>query len=80
MVSFKLQRKDGQTSRLDFVELCGSEQAVAEDRMYQGQSTKEYVTSSFNTLSSLLVRAILGKVQKSPSNSLAEALSATINS
>lgn len=77
LVSFYLQKKHGPISRLDFIELCGSEQAVAEDRLYSNQSTKDFVTTSFNALSSLLVRAVLGK--PSSPNLLGETLADTVN-
>jgi hypothetical protein len=46
-------------SKLNFVELCGSEQAVAADSYFGGESIKEFVTRSFNSLSSIVVRAAL---------------------
>ena len=51
-------------SRIDFVELCGSEQAIASDTQFKGESVKDFITRSFNSLSSGLVRAALNKKPK----------------
>lgn len=45
-------RKLMEISHLNFVELAGSEQAVAEEKFHLNQSVKQFVTKSFNSLSS----------------------------
>lgn len=50
-----------EVAKLNFVELCGSEQAVAEDSYYQSQSVRSFVTKSFNGLSSLILKSALKK-------------------
>ena len=62
-VYFDLKSKQPE-SRLDFVELCGSEQAVSNDSLFKGESVKDFVTRSFNSLSSSLVRSALNKKSK----------------
>ena len=45
-------KKMTEISNLNFVELSGSEQAVAEEKFYKDVSIKNFVTKSFNSLSS----------------------------
>ena len=45
-------KKMVEISSLNFVELSGSEQAVAEERFYKDASVRTFVTRSFNGLSS----------------------------
>jgi hypothetical protein len=55
-------RKLQEISTLNFVELPGSEQAVAEDRFFMAEaSVKQFITRSFNGLSQQLLRAALRK-------------------
>jgi len=57
-----LRRSSGRVqeiSKLNFVELAGSEQAVAEETFHKDTSVKHFVTTSFNSLSSRIVRAAL---------------------
>lgn len=54
-------RKMAEISHINFVELSGSEQAVAEEKFYQDASVRNFVTKSFNSLSSQLLRAALKK-------------------
>ena len=63
-VYFDLKNKKQSESRLDFIELCGSEQAVSHDSVFKGESVKDFVTRSFNSLSSSLVRSALNKKSK----------------
>ena len=62
-------------SRLDFLELCGSEQAVAPDSTFKNESVKDFITRSFNSLSSGLVRAALNKQPKPQESKLIDLLS-----
>ena len=48
-------------SNLNFVELSGSEQAVAEEHVYKESSIRNFVTRSFNGLSSHMVKSALKK-------------------
>eukprot|EP00347_Sterkiella_histriomuscorum_P021720 403333001 len=48
-------------SKLNFVELCGSEQAVAEETNIRHQSIRQFVTKSFNGLSSQILKSALKK-------------------
>ena len=72
VISFTLmkrthQKKFKEISQMNFVELSGSEQAVANDcEMLADQSLKQFVTKSFNSISSQLMRTALRK----PSSSL----------
>ena len=54
-------RRMTEISHLNFVELSGSEQAVAEEKFYKDSSVRNFVTRSFNALSSLLLRSALKK-------------------
>jgi hypothetical protein len=45
-------KKLQEVSHLNFVELSGSEQAVAEEKFFMNSSIKQFVTKSFNSLSS----------------------------
>ena len=54
-------RKMTEISHINFVELSGSEQAVAEEKFYQDASVRNFVTKSFNSLSSQLLGAALRK-------------------
>ncbi|CDW80672.1 kinesin motor domain containing protein [Stylonychia lemnae] len=58
-------------STLNFVELSGSEQAVTQDKIMSDQSIKQFVTKSFNSLSSQLLRSALRK-KTSGYNSLSD--------
>ena len=51
-------------SSLNFVELAGSEQAVADEQFYKETSVRQFVTKSFNGISSQIVRAALNKRSK----------------
>ena len=49
--------------RIDFVELCGSEQAVANESFVNGASVKDFITKSFNGLSSKIVKSTYSKLE-----------------
>ncbi|CDW75105.1 low quality protein: centromere-associated protein e [Stylonychia lemnae] len=55
------QKKLIELAQLNFVELSGSEQAVAEDSYYKEVSIRQFVTRSFNALSSQILRSALRK-------------------
>mmetsp|Transcript_30795 Transcript_30795/g.30289 ORF Transcript_30795/g.30289 Transcript_30795/m.30289 type:complete len:150 (+) Transcript_30795:1136-1585(+) len=55
------QKKLQELSHLNFVELSGSEQAVAEEKFFMDSSVKQFVTKSFNSLSAQMLRAALKK-------------------
>jgi len=54
-------RRMQEISHFTFAELAGSEQAVADERFFKDSSIKQFVTKSFNCLSSQLLRSALKK-------------------
>ena len=48
-------------SRLNFTELCGSEQSVAQGAQSRDTSVRQFVTKSFNNLSTQILKSALGK-------------------
>ena len=57
-------RNDGslrEISRLNFTELCGSEQSVAAGGQIRDTSVRQFVTKSFNCLSTQILKSALGK-------------------
>ena len=70
-------KKMTEISHLNFVELSGSEQAVAEEKFYRDTSIRQFVTRSFNSLSSQLLRSALKK--KTVSNSVDDGDSKIVN-
>jgi hypothetical protein len=54
-------RKMTEISNFNFVEMSGSEQAVAEEKFYKDSSVRQFVTKSFNSISSQLLRSALKK-------------------
>ncbi len=64
VISVIIENSEKKSSKIDFVELCGSEQAVKDDTFYKGESVKDFVTRSFNSLSSQIVRIALNKKPK----------------
>jgi hypothetical protein len=65
IISLKIEGSNYKNdTRIDFVELCGSEQAVATDTQFKGESVKDFITRSLNSLSSTLVRVALNKRPK----------------
>jgi hypothetical protein len=61
MMKRMTNRRLMEISRLNFVELSGSEQAVAEEKFYMDSSVRQFVTKSFNTLSSQILKSALKK-------------------
>lgn len=61
-------RRLQEMSHMNFVELSGSEQAVAEEKFYKDSSVRSFVTKSFNSLSAQLLRSALKKKSASHSN------------
>ncbi len=56
-------RKMQEISEFKFVELAGSEQTVAEEQFIRDTSVRTFVTKSFNSLSSQMLRVALKKRQ-----------------
>ena len=52
-----------EVSKINFVELCGSEQSVAGAGQMRDTSIRQFVTKSFNSLSTQLLKSALGKRQ-----------------
>lgn len=57
IIGLTLMKRSGskrmtEISHINFVELSGSEQAVAEEKFYRDVSVRNFVTKSFNSLSS----------------------------
>lgn len=50
-----------EVSTFNFIELSGSEQAVGEESFYHNSSIKQFVTRSFNGISSQILKAGLKK-------------------
>jgi len=59
------QSKEGgpmrEISRLNFAELCGSEQSVAQGGQARDTTVRQFVTKSFNCLSTQILKSSLGK-------------------
>lgn len=75
IISFTLMKRSynkrlSEVSHLNFVELSGSEQAVSGDDMYhKDNSVRQFVTKSFNSLSTQLLRSALKKKQNTTNSS-----------
>ena len=50
-----------EVSRLNFAELCGSEQSVANGNQARDTTVRQFVTKSFNCLSTQVLKSALGK-------------------
>lgn len=50
-----------EVSKLNFTELCGSEQSVASGGQVRDTSVRQFVTKSFNCLSTQILKSALGK-------------------
>ena len=48
-------------SKLNFTELCGSEQSVATGGQIRDTTVRQFVTKSFNCLSTQILKSALGK-------------------
>ena len=53
-------------SHLNFVELSGSEQAVAQEKFYMDSSVRQFVTMSFYSLSSQILKSALKRKANAP--------------
>ena len=66
VISLSLAKQAGngqvkELSRLNFAELCGSEQSVATGEQVRDTSVRQFVTKSFNCLSTQILKSALGK-------------------
>ena len=50
-----------EVSKLNFTELCGSEQSVATGGQIRDTTIRQFVTKSFNCLSTQILKSALGK-------------------